>query len=225
MSFLIGYVEVPSFVLGITTRSKSINKSSHLYTAPPKRSPLAWIKREPYKIRDKSLSCQRDWEAHEPKAPSPEVEPQTNILFTALYVGGSRDSSNLTQAVVTEDCPLPPIVFSLMATKPPVSKKVKKITPEYLVCTAVTRHLTGTDLWATWAPHSHPSFTVPHLSLKYMAHLTQVTATWDMEGEDLYILLQENKTKQFFFSRGAGPAHNALGIAVPLSILWRQTVT
>lgn len=129
MSFLIGYVEVPSFVLGITTRSKSINKSSHLYTAPPKRSPLAWIKREPYKIRDKSLSCQRDWEAHEPKAPSPEVEPQTNILFTALYVGGSRDSSNLTQAVVTEDCPLPPIVFSLMATKPPVSKKVKKKYP------------------------------------------------------------------------------------------------
>lgn len=32
-----------------------------------------------------------------------------------------------------------------------------------------------------------------------MAHLTQVTATWDMEGEDLYILLQENKTKHFFF--------------------------
>lgn len=86
-----------------------------------------------------------------------------------------------------------------MATKPPVSKKAKKITPEYLVRTAVTRHLTGTDLWATWAPHTHPSFTVPHLSLKYMAHLTKVTATWDMEGEDLYILLQENKTKQNFF--------------------------
>lgn len=94
MSFLIGYVEVPSFVLGITTRSKSINKSSHLYTAPPKRSPLAWIKGEPRKIRDKSLSCQTDWAGHEPKALSPEVEPQTNIPFTALYVGGSRDSSS-----------------------------------------------------------------------------------------------------------------------------------
>lgn len=149
MSFLTDYVEFPSFVLGITPRSRSINISYHLYTAPPKRSPLSWIKEEPQKMRDKSLPCQTDWAAQEPEAPSPDAEPQTNVPFTALHVGDSRDSSNLTHAVVMEGCPLPPIVFSLMATKPPASKKVNKITPEYPVRTAATRHLTGTDLRAT----------------------------------------------------------------------------